>query len=65
MAKPENPGARDERRKLLELLDRLDTVRPGRHCLPDVLVDRWMHGDADIRRKIEESIDRLPRQWNF
>jgi len=64
MANPSNPGDRDERRKLLALLDRLDTVRPGRGCMPDVIFSQWMHSDADTRRKIEESIDRMPKKSN-
>lgn len=60
MANSNNPGDMDERRKLLNLLDRLDAVH--RKCMPDVIVDQWMHGNADARRKIEDSIDRLPRR---
>jgi hypothetical protein len=55
-----NPGERDERRKLIELLDRLDAV--DRKCMPDVIVDRWLHGDACARRKIEQAIDGMPRK---
>jgi hypothetical protein len=60
MANPDNPADSDERRKLLRLLDRLDAV--DRKCLPDVIVDRWVHGDADARRKIEEAIEHMPRK---
>jgi hypothetical protein len=30
----------------------------------DALVDQWLHGDADTRRKIEEAIDRMPKKSN-
>jgi hypothetical protein len=60
MANSNNPGDMDERRKLLNLLDRLDAVH--RKCMPDVIVDQWKHGNSDARRKIEDSIDRLPRR---
>jgi hypothetical protein len=60
MAKPNNPVDMEERRKLLKLLDRLDTVDPK--CMPDIFVSQWLRGDADARRKIEEEIDRLPRR---
>jgi hypothetical protein len=62
MANPDNSRAMDERRSLLRLLDRLDDVQPGRHCIPDAIVDRWVHSDADTRRRIEDSIDGLPRR---
>jgi hypothetical protein len=52
----------DERRKLLRLLDRLDAVHLK--CMPDVIVDQWLHGGADARRRIEEAIDRMPRRPN-
>jgi hypothetical protein len=55
-----NSGAMDERRKLIALLDRLDVVQPK--CMPDMIVDQWVHGDADARRKIEEAIDRMPKK---
>jgi hypothetical protein len=55
-----NSGAMDERRKLIALLDRLDAVHPK--CMPDMIVDQWVHGDADARRKIEEAIDRMPKK---
>jgi hypothetical protein len=55
-----NSGAMDERRKLIALLDRLDAVQPK--CMPDMIVDQWVHGDADARRKIEEAIDRMPKK---
>lgn len=59
-----NPGDRDERRKLLKLLDRLDTVDRARapRCMPDVIADQWLHGDTDARQKIEEAIDHLPKR---
>jgi len=53
-----NSGAMDERRKLIVLLDRLDAVQ----CMADMIVDQWIHGDADARRKIEEAIDRMPKK---
>jgi hypothetical protein len=65
MAKPTNQGALEERRKLFDLLDRLKAVDrpPGLRSMPhDAIVDQWLHSDADDRRKIEESIDRLPRK---
>ncbi len=62
MADPNNSGDQDERRKLVELLDRLDFVHPK--CMPDVIVDRWLHGDEDARRKIEEAVDRMPKKSN-
>jgi len=62
MANPNNSSDLDERRKLLKLLDRLDTVH--RKCMPDVIVGQWLHGDADARRKIEEAIDRTPKKSN-
>jgi len=62
MANPSNPVDMNERRNLLELLDRLADVQPGRHCMPDVLVDQWFHGDSDRRRKIEEAIGRMPKR---
>ncbi len=58
MAKPVNPGALEERRRLLALLDRLDAVDP--RCLPVDIAARWRLGDADARRQIEASIDHLP-----
>jgi hypothetical protein len=60
MSNPGNPGDMDERRRLIRLLDRLDTVH--RKCMPDLIVDQWLHGDADARRKIEEAIDDMPRR---
>jgi hypothetical protein len=60
MASPVPSGERDERRRLIDLLDRLDGV--DRKCMPDVIVDRWMHGDADARAKIEQAVDRMPRK---
>jgi len=60
MSNPNNSGDMDERRKLLKLLDRLDAVHPK--CMPDVIVDQWVHGDIDARRKIEEAIGRLPKR---
>jgi hypothetical protein len=64
MANPDNPVDMDERRKLLELLDRLDAVdrTVDRKFMPELIVGKWMHGDADARRKIEEAIDRMPRK---
>ena len=62
MANPNNSGDMDERRKLLRLLDRLDAVHLK--CMPDVIVDQWLHGGADARRRIEEAIDRMPRRPN-
>ena len=62
MANPNNSSDLDERRKLLKLLDRLDTVHRKR--MPDVIVGQWLHGDADARRKIEEAIDRTPKKSN-
>ena len=55
-----NPANSEERRKLLQLLDRLDAVDPK--CLPTAITSRWLHGDSGARRKIEEGIDRLPKR---
>jgi hypothetical protein len=66
MANPNGPGDLEERRKLLELLDRLaavDRVRAPK-CMPDVITDQWLHGDPEGRRKIEEAISRMPRKSN-
>ncbi len=57
MANPSNSG---DLGKLLTLLDRLDDVHPK--CMPDVIVDRWMHSDPEARRTIEEEIDRMPKR---
>ena len=62
MANPNNSGDMDERRRLLNLVDRLDAV--DRKFMPEVILDRWLHGDVDARRKIEEAIDRMPRKSN-
>lgn len=62
MADPKNSGDGDERRKLIEVLDRLAAVQPGKGCTPDVLAGQWLYGDPDARRKIEETIDRLPKR---
>jgi len=66
MSHPNNSGDLDERRKLLELLARLAAVDRARapRCLPDVIADQWLHGDAGARRKIEDAVDRLPRKSN-
>jgi hypothetical protein len=56
----DNSANSKERRNLLKLLDRLDAVDPK--CLPTAIVGRWLHGDADARRKIEDSIDGLPKR---
>ncbi len=66
MSHPGNSGDPGERRKLLRLLDRLDAVDrlAAPSCMPDLIVDRWLHSDADVRRKIEEEIDRMPRKAN-
>lgn len=60
MANPNTSSGMDERRELLKLLDRLDAVHP--RCMPDVIASKWLHGDADARRKIEEAIDSLPKR---
>jgi len=60
MANPNDASANDERRKLVALLDRLDAVQPTAGF--DALIYQWLHGDADTRRKIEDSIDRLPKR---
>ena len=60
MANPNNSSGKDERRKLVALLDRLDAVQPTTGF--DALIYQWLHGDADARRKIEESIDSLPKR---
>ena len=57
MANPNNSGYLDELRKLL---DRLDDVHPK--CMPDVIVDQWVHSDPEARRTIEEEIDRMPKR---
>jgi hypothetical protein len=57
MASPNNSGDRSELRKLL---DRLDDVHPK--CMPDVIVDQWVHSDPEARRTIEEEIDRMPKR---
>ena len=66
MSNPSNSGDLDERRKLLELLDGLTAVDrlAAPKCMPDLLVDQWLHGDAGTRRKIEEAIDRMPKKSN-
>jgi hypothetical protein len=46
-----NPANSEERRKLLELVDRLDAVDPK--CLPVAIIGRWLHGDLKARGKIE------------
>jgi hypothetical protein len=30
--------------------------------MPDIIVGQWLKGDPGARRKIEEAIDRLPKQ---
>lgn len=65
MSNPSNSGALDERRRLFKLLDRLAAV--DRQAAPksmpgDVIVDQWLHSDADTRQKIEDAIDRLPKK---
>ena len=60
MANLNNANADDERRKLVALLDRLDAVHPTAGF--DALIYQWLHGDSDVRRKIEDSIDRLPKR---
>ncbi|MCW5735262.1 MAG: hypothetical protein KIS73_14110 [Enhydrobacter sp.] len=48
------------RQELLRLLDRLDDVDP--RSMPDVIVGKWAVADPEVRRTIEEEIDRLPRR---
>jgi hypothetical protein len=66
MSNPNNSGDLDERRKLLKLLDRLAAVDrlAAPKCMPDVIVDQWLHGDPGARRKIEDAIDRMPKKSN-
>jgi hypothetical protein len=66
MSNPNNSGDLDERRKLFKLLNRLAAVDrlAAPKCMPDVIVDQWLHGNADARRKIEEAIDRMPKKSN-
>ena len=60
-----DPARSGERAQLLNLLDRLDAVdraRAPRFFMPDAIVDKWRVGDPEVRRTIEEEIDRLPRK---
>lgn len=59
-----NPKNSSERAELLKLLDGLDAVDRERapKCMPDLVVDQWLHSGADARREIEAEIDRLPRK---
>ena len=58
MANPNKSGDLGELRKLL---DRLATVQPSRECMPDIILDQWVHSDPEARRTIEEKIDRMPK----
>jgi hypothetical protein len=65
MPKPTSPEAREERRKLFDLLDRLaavDRQAAPKHMPHDAIAGQWIHGDAEARRRIEEAIDRMPRK---
>ena len=64
MSNPNNSVDLNERRKLLELLDRLAAVDIARapKFMPDVAIYQWRHGDPEARRTVEEEIDRLPKR---
>jgi hypothetical protein len=57
MPNPKNSGDINSFRKLL---DRVATVDPK--CMPDILIDKWVHGDPETQRTIEEEIDRMPKR---
>lgn len=57
MANPNNSGDLGGLRKLL---DRLADVHPK--CMPEILLDKWLRGDPEARRTIEEEIDRMPKR---
>ena len=64
MSNPNNSGDLNERRKLLDRLDDVDRQAAPKHMPHDGIVDQWLHGDPDARRKIEEAIDRMPKKSN-
>ena len=54
------PSKSGDREGLRRLLDRLDDVHP--RCMPELIVGRWLRGDPEARRTVEEEIDRMPRR---
>jgi hypothetical protein len=57
-----NPNNSGDLHSLRKLLDRLAAVHPK--CMPDLIIDQWLHGDPEGRRTIEEEIDRMPKRKN-
>jgi hypothetical protein len=57
MANPNNSG---DLHGLRKLLDRLADVHPK--CMPDMIIGKWLCGDPEARRTIEEEIDRMPKR---